>query len=633
MNLSFSKKSYFSISGWVLFQVGLLLLLSSTTTNTVTVVNACTNVLITPAASANGNPIIAYNADSGSLQGMLYHYPATNHSSSEPSSSSSSLMRKVYNWDTGVYLGEIPEVPITYNVVGNTNEHGLVIAETTFGGVDILSNPQYMQKHGKLDYGSLIYITLQRAKTATEAIDTMTSLMDTYGYVSEGESFSIADRGGNVWMMEVISRGQHKTGAVWVAVRIPNGMIAAHSNQARIQTFPRKDPENCRYAHDVITLAKELDLYQSVEDDPDDTFFSFSDVYNPVTFMGARASDARTWSILSTLAKDPSFEKTYEDYALGQNLQNRMPLYVEPKESLISFENVMSAMSNHYEHTALDFRNDLGGGQYKAPYRPRPLTWKYNDKSYHNERAVATQQTGWNFIAEIRMDKPPPISSLLWFAVDDSSTSPRYPVYGCSRNVSEAYSGKGTQDGVPSPLLSFDISKAFWVQNMVSNFVYSRWEDAYPYLQTKLATVHEHFEEEIEVIDEQLMAVYDPNDLDWVVDHATAFSVKAGDWMHKEWMEFYGQLFARYRDFFTIEEDEKDPVCNCKVKEVGFSDAWKEKIVKETGEHYECLDEDSVPDFMMIGIDNGEDKKEEEGERKDTNSLLRGSGSHKVSKD
>lgn len=596
-------------------------------------VQACTNVLITPAASADGNPIIAYNADSGQLQGMLYHYPPSNTTNgtnpdTNPDPDTNPGMRKVYNWDTGVYLGEIPEAPITYNVVGNTNEHGLVIAETTFGGVDILSNPKYQQPNGKLDYGSLIYIALQRSKNAKEAISTMTSLMDEYGYVSEGESFSIADKEGNVWVMEVIGRGQNKVGAVWVAVRIPNGMIAAHSNQARIQRFPRDDPDNCLYSHDVISLAKELGLYKKSkgeeddEDDPDDLLFSFSDVYNPITFMGARASDARTWSIFSILAKDKTFEKRYEDYALGKNLTNRMPLYIEPKED-ISFENVMTVMSNHYENTALSSNNDVGGGTYKAPYRARPLTWKYDEKMYHNERTVATQQTGWNFIAQIRMDKPAPISSILWFAVDDSSTSPRFPVYGCSRSVSEAYSGKGTQDGVPSPLLSFDIQKAFWVQNMVSNFAYSRWEDAYPYLQKKLAAVHEQFKEEVKVIDEALMAVYDPNDLDWVIDHATAFSVKAGDWMHKEWMEFYGEMFARYRDFFTVEKNDQDPICNCKVKESGFSNEWKEKIVHETGEHYECLDEDTVPDIHAVkNVEKKENVK---------NLLLRGSSSSDVS--
>jgi len=552
--------------------------------------------------------MIAYNADSGNLQGMLYHYNATDNSVSVSDGDSANVdvntkaptMRQVYDWDHGIYLGEIPEAPITYNVVGNTNEHGLVIAETTFGGVDILTNAAYAQKGAKIDYGSLIYIALQRSKTVKEAIETMTSLMDEYGYASEGESFSLGDRSGEVWIMEVIGRGQYKVGAVWVAMKIPDGMIAAHSNQARITTFPRDDEEHCLFSDDVITLAKELGLYTSSPDDPDDLLFSFSDVYNPVTFMGARASDARTWAIFSTLAKDTTFEKTYEDYATGQNKTNRMPLFIEP-HSKLSFENIMTVMSNHYENTALSFDQDVGAGPYKAPYRARPLQWSYKDISYHNERAVATQQTGWNFIAQIRMNKPAPISSLLWFAVDDSSTSPRFPVYGCSKEVSAAYSGKGTQDGVPSPLLKFDMQKAFWVQNMVANFVYSRWDDAYPYLQTKLATIHEYFKQEVDLFDDQLMELYDPNDYGSMVDKATSFSVQAGDWLQKEWVDFYGELFARYRDFFTIEEDREDPVCNCKVQPGGFSDEWKAKIVEETGEHYKCLDDNSVPDtFEML---------------------------------
>ena len=444
--------------------------------------------------------------------------------------------------------------------------------------------------------------------------------MDEHGYVSEGESFSIADRKGEVWMMEVISRGKNKVGAVWVAVKIPDGMIAAHSNQARITTFPRDDPENCKYAKDVVSLAKELNLYTSKDGDEDDLLFSFSDVYNPLTFMGARASEARTWSIFSLLSKDKSFGSTYEDYASGKNLTNRMPLYIEP-HSKLTFANIMSVMSNHYENTSLASDSDVGAGPYKTPYRARPLSWSYNDVQYHNERSVATQQTGWNFIAQIRLNKPAPISSILWFAVDDSSTSPRFPVYGCSRDVSTAYSGNGTQMGVPSPLLHFDINKAFWVQNMVSNFVYSRWKDAYPFLQNKLASINEHFQKEVMMTDAMLMEGYDSHDLDWVVNQATDFSVHAGDWLHKEWMDFYGVLFARFRDYFIIEEDKENPVCNCKVKEIGFSEEWKEKIVKETGEHYQCLDADTVPDVMGEVND------------RDENKLLRGRGDSAVSKE
>jgi dipeptidase len=527
--------------------------------------------------------MIAYNADSGNLMGMLYHYPSL-------SNTDERTKRKVYNWDSGVYLGEIPEANSTYNVVGNTNERGLVIAETTFGGLSML-DPEN-QPDAKLDYGSLIYITLQRAEFAREAIVLIGNLLDEFGYASEGESFSLADRKGEVWIMELIGRGGNGIGAAWVARKVPDGYVAAHSNQARITTFPR-NAEDCLYSNDVVQLAKDIGVYTSPEDDPNDLNFSFSDTYDPLTFMGARASEARTWSIFSSFLPETSFQSAYEDYALGNDLTHRMPLWIEPTHKL-SYNNVVKAMSSHYENTALASDSDPSAGPNNAPYRPRPLEWTHEGKTYHNERTVGTHQTGWNFIAQIRLTFPPPIASLLWFAVDDSSTSPRFPVYGCSTSVSEAYGGKGTQDGVPSPLLNFDLGHAFWVQNMVSNFVYTRWREAYPVLQEELARVQSNFHSQVQAIDAKLMDLYtktSDDDLNDMVKLATQFSISAGDEMHKSWLEFYGTLFSRFRDFFEILPDEKEPTCKCQVKEVGFTESWKETIIKETGTRYGCRDD------------------------------------------
>lgn len=550
---------------------------------------ACTNILVTPGASEDGNSMIAYNADSGNLMGMLYHYPAI-------SGTAKGAKRKVYNWDTGVYLGEIPEANSTYNVVGNTNERGLVIAETTFGGLSIL-DPEN-QPGAKIDYGSLIYITLQRAEFAREAILLIANLLDEFGYASEGESFSLADRKGEVWIMELIGRGSTGMGAAWVARKVPDGYVAAHSNQARITTFPRNS-EDCLYSEDVVQLAKDIGVYTSPDDDPNDLNFSFSDTYDPLTFMGARASEARTWSIFSEFLAGTSFQSAYEDYALGNDLTHRMPLWIKPSNKL-SYNDLVKAMSSHYENTALASDSDPSAGPNNAPYRPRPLEWNHGEKKYHNERTIGTHQTGWNFIAQIRLSFPPPISSLLWFAVDDSSTSPRFPVYGCSTSVSKAYGGKGTQDGVPSPLLKFDLGHAFWVQNMVSNFVYSRWRDAYPVLKEELARVQSSFYSQVQAIDAKLIDLQSSNGnvfSEDMVTLATQFSVSAGDEMHKSWLEFYGVLFSRFRDFFEILPDEKEPTCNCQVNEVGFTASWKEMVIKETGARYECKDDSSVPDF------------------------------------
>lgn len=291
-------------------------------------------------------------------------------------------------------------------MVGNVNEYGLCIGESTFGGLELLSK----QTGAIVDYGSLIWITLQRAKTAREAISIMVELMDEYGYASEGESFSIADHSGEVWIMEVIGRGNTgRLGAVWVARRIPDGYITSHANQARNTTFPQDDPENCLYADDVVDLAIQTGLFPA---DADENDFSFSDVYAPVSFGTARLSEARVWSIFSRIAdEDGSFEMEYLDYATGRNIAQRMPLWIKPYKKL-SLLDLMTVMSNHYELSELDASTDVGAGFNGNPYRPRPLIWNYNDKTYHNERTVATQQTGWNFIAQMRHWMPQEMSHL-----------------------------------------------------------------------------------------------------------------------------------------------------------------------------------------------------------------------------
>jgi dipeptidase len=388
----------------------------------VSTARACTDILVTPGASFEGSAIIAYNADSPTLFGSIYHYP--------PSNDDETKMRSIYDWDSGIYLGEIPEASKeTYNVVGNSNEYGLVIGESTFGGVRVLA---YNQTDAKIDYGSLIWLTLQRAKTVKEAIHTMVHLMDTYGYASAGESFSLADASGQVWMMEVVGRGndifdekgERKLGAVWVAQRIPDGMVAAHANQARITTFPRQDPENCLYAEDVVEVAVHYGLYDA-EADP--LAFSFADVYDPLDFIGARQGEARVWSIFSQISSDPQFAQQYQDYALGNDLEVRMPLYIRPKHKLTK-EDVMHLMTSHYENTVMDASQDVGSGLFASPYRPRPLVWSLEDEDksrndgntllrskerpsssatqYHNERSIATAKTGWSFVAEIRPHMP-----------------------------------------------------------------------------------------------------------------------------------------------------------------------------------------------------------------------------------
>ena len=380
-------------------------------------------------------------------------------------------MRQVYDWDSGKYLGEIPEVAHTYNVVGNMNEFGLSIGETTYGGVTALQQ----QDGALIDYGSLIWITLQRAKTAREAIEVASSLMAEYGYASEGESFSIIDNN-EAWVMEIIGKGNYEKGAVWVARKVPEGYVTAHANQARITTFPLNNPDECVYSPDVISFAKDIGLYPK---DASDSQFSFSDVYDAVTFSGARFCEARVWSFFGDIMGQ-EWADQYLDYAMGLNLTNRMPLWVSPPSKL-STSDVMSHMRNHYENTKLSMDGkqfpDVGAIYDSVPVRAHPLTWyDSNDVEYLNERPIATQQTGWNFVAQSRPWMPPELSGLLWFGVDDSATTVRFPIYGSASRVPLAFAGKGAQDGVTPPLMEFNDERAFDIFNLVSNWAYSRWD-------------------------------------------------------------------------------------------------------------------------------------------------------------
>lgn len=404
---------------------------------------ACTNFIITKGASTDGSVMVSYSADSHQLYGCIYKHNATKY---KPGS-----MLAVTEWDTGKYLGDIPQVAQTYSTVSNMNEHGLIITETTYGGRHELYNPE-----GIMDYGSLIYITLQRAKTAREAIDTIVSLANTYGYASEGESFSIADQN-EAWIMELIGKGPGKKGIVWVARRIPDGYICAHANQARITTFPLNDPENCLYAEDVISLAREKGYFNGKDEE-----FSFSDAYAPLDFSGMRACEARVWSFYRTFTT--GMDK-YLDYALGHNPNNRMPLWVKPTHKL-SPKEVFDAMRDHYEGTPMDMTTDIGAGGHGLGYRWRPMSWEVDGKTYVNERATATQQTGFWMVGQARKGK----TGILWFGVDDAATSCLTPVYCNTTEVPVQF-----QEGNGS-MLDYGQSAAFWLFNRVTNFAYLRYD-------------------------------------------------------------------------------------------------------------------------------------------------------------
>ena len=411
---------------------------------------ACTNLIVGKKASADGSVIVSYSADDFGSFGYLRHWAAGKHAKG--------TMRPVYNWENNNYAGEIEEAPETYNVIGNMNEYQLTITETTFGG-----RAELVDSTGLLDYGSLIYITLQRAKTAKEAIKVMTDLINQYGYNSEGESFTIADKN-EAWVMDLIGKGTGRKGAVWVAVRVPDDCICAHANQSRIRRFPLRDKENCLYSKDVISFAREKGYFKGKKDSD----FSFADAYAPADFSALRFCEARVWSFFNRYVD--GMEK-YLPYASGENPQAEpMPLFVKPDRRL-SVQDVKDMMRDHYEGTPLALDNDPGMGPFEAPYRPTPLTWKVDGKTYFNERPISTQQSGFVFVSQMRSTMPDAIGGVLWFGTDDANMTVFTPVYCCTDKVPVCYSRVDGAD-----YITFSWNSSFWIFNWVANMVYPRYD-------------------------------------------------------------------------------------------------------------------------------------------------------------
>lgn len=521
---------------------------------------ACTNLLVGKAASTDGSTLVSYSADSYSLYGELYHWPAKTYTKDE--------MLKVYEWDTGKYLGEIKQAAQTYNVVGNTNEHQLTIAETTFGGREELVDPA-----GIIDYGSLIYITLQRAKNAKEAIKVMTDLVNEYGYASSGESFSIADPN-EIWVLEMIGKGKDRKGAVWAAVRIPDDCISAHANQSRIQQFPLNDTKNCVYSKDVISFAKEKGYYSGKDAD-----FSFAKAYNPLDFGGQRFCEARVWSFFNRYNKDMA---KFVTYAQGKT-QDPMPLYIKPDRKL-SLSDVQAMMRDHYEDTPLDGRYDAGAGPFESPYRWAPLEWKSDSVKYCNERPISTQQTGFVFVSQMRSWLPNAIGGVLWFGVDDAAMTVFTPMYCSITETPECYRiGNGD-------LYTFSWTSGFWIHNWVSNMVYNKYNYMYPEVQKVQQELEGKFisqQAEIEAKAKQLYA----ESPDKAIAFLTAYSTEEAQFAFDRWKKLGEFLTIKYMDGVVRKEKDGQFIRNehggpSSPQRVGYPQNYYEKVAKETGDKY-----------------------------------------------
>ena len=519
--------------------------------------------------------MITYSADSHVLYGELYYWPAKNWPAG--------IMVDIYEWDTGKYMGKIPQIAHTYSVVGNMNQHQLSIGETTFGG-----RPELADSTGMVDYGTLIYFTLQRAKNAREAIYNFSQLVTGYGYASSGESFSIADAN-EAWILELIGKGPGKKGAVWVARRIPDGYISGHANHPRITTFPLADgvksitskeldkiynPEvETVYAYDVIDVARDFGWYDGQDKD-----FSFSDTYAPLDFGGARFCEARVWSGFNMVNSQMG---KYLDYAMGENLKNRMPLWIKP-DNKIGLKEVIGMMRNYYQGTPMDMTKDVGAGPYGGTVRWRPMEWKVDGVTYINERAISTQQTGFSFVAQSRSWLPDPVGGIFWFGVDDTYYTVYSPIYCGITRVPETFAvGNGD-------MMTFSDNAAFWVFNQVTNFAYTRTRLLIGDLQKKQTELEEGYMNETVNIDKSAEALYKKSPSK-AVKYLTDYSVKAGNNTVMQWKELYKFLFTKYVDGNV---KEKQPVPQGykyyvpKLSQPGYGDEWNRIIVKNTGDKF-----------------------------------------------
>lgn len=517
---------------------------------------ACSNLIVGKKASVDGSVMVSYNADDYGMFGHLCHYPAGTHPKG--------TMRQIYDWDSGVYHGEIEEAPVTYNVIGNINEFQLSIGETTYGGRE-----EMVDSTGILDYGSLIYVTLQRAKTAREAISVMTSLVEKYGYNSEGETFSICDPN-EAWIMEMQGTGAGSKGVVWVAMRIPDDAICAHANQSRIGKFNMKDKKNVLYSKNVISYARKMGWFNGK-----DSEFSWKNTYAFPDFSGRRFCDARVWSFFNHYADD--FDR-YLPWALGKDKDAEdMPLWIVPNRKL-SVADVENGMRDHYEGTALALdTTSIGGGIYEMPYRPTPLIFTVDGKQYFNERPISTQQTAFTFVSQLRSWLPREIGGVLWFGNDDANMVAYTPVY-CGNTVQPAcYNTKGAD------AVTFSSDNAFWLCNMVSNMVYPRYSQLFPELKAVRDSLETSYFANQTSIEKQAADLYQ-TDKAAALKLLNNYSNTKADEMLASWKHLATRIIVKYNDMAV--KKEKDGKLLQSVTRPGYPASFGRKIVKETGDWY-----------------------------------------------
>ena len=525
---------------------------------------ACSNFIVGKKASVDGSVMCSYSADDYGMFQYLCHYPAAKHAKGE--------MRKIFDWDSNKYYGEIPEAAETYNVIGNINEWQVTIGETTYGGRE-----EMVDSTGIMDYGSLIYVALQRSKTAREAIKVMTTLANTYGYNSGGETFTICDPN-EAWIMEMMGKGAGSKGAVWVALRIPDDAICAHANQSRIGKFNMKDKKNVMYAKDVVSFARSKGWFRGKDAD-----FSWKMAYAKPDFSGRRFCDARAWAMLNHFY-DMS---PYLDWALGKNPDAQdMPLWVVPNKK-VSVQDVENVMRDHYEGTPLSVADgsDIGGGIWEMPYRPTPLMYKVDGKQYFNERPVSTQQSGFVFVSQMRSWLPREIGGVFWFANDDANMAAFTPVYCSMTERPECYNTPGAD------ALHFSKKNAYWVCNMTSNMVYPRYSLMFPTLKEVRDSLDNSYFAAQAGVEKKAQELYAQNP-QAAVKYLNDYSVEKAQQMLARWNQLFEFMVVKYNDMIIKPTDkngnfEKTPYgLGARPARPGYPEKFAKQLVKQSGDKF-----------------------------------------------
>ena len=525
---------------------------------------ACSNFIVGKKASVDGSVMCSYSADDYGMFQNLCHYPAAKHAKGE--------MRKIFDWDSNKYHGEIPEAAETYNVIGNINEWQVTIGETTYGGRE-----EMVDSTGIMDYGSLIYVALQRSKSAREAIKVMTTLANTYGYNSEGETFTICDPN-EAWIMEMMGKGAGSKGAVWVALRIPDDAICAHANQSRIGKFNMKDKKNVMYAKDVVSFARSKGWFKGKDAD-----FSWKMAYAKPDFSGRRFCDARAWAMLNHFY-DMS---PYLDWALGKNPDAQdMPLWVVPNKK-VSVQDVENVMRDHYEGTPLSVADgsDIGGGIWEMPYRPTPLMYKVDGKQYFNERPVSTQQSGFVFVSQMRSWLPREIGGVFWFANDDANMAAFTPVYCSMTERPECYNTPGVD------ALHFSKKNAYWVCNMTSNMVYPRYSLMFPSLKEVRDSLDNSYFAAQAGVEKKAQELYAQNP-QAAVKYLNGYSVEKAQQMLARWNQLFEFMVVKYNDMIIKPTDKngtfkKTPYgLGATPVRPGYPEKFAKQLVKQSGDKF-----------------------------------------------